>query len=138
MSCPVTITGRRMTVPMKTWYDSCTCPGAGQARQRLDDAGVNPDFGARWEESRNRSRARKEAFTAAKAHAAGKSREEIRRLYLAELHARDLQIPADPILDAAIDSIAGNPLPAGRLIVHQLTTMGKEIHKLTKLFTQGH
>ena len=32
-SCPVTITGRRVTVPMKTWYDSCTCPGADQARQ---------------------------------------------------------------------------------------------------------
>ena len=136
-SCPVTITGRRVTVPMKTWYDSCTCPGAGQARQSLDDAAVNPDFGARWEESRNRSRARKEAFTAAKARAAGKNREEIRRLYLAELHARDLQIPADPILDAAIDSIAGNPLPAGRLLVHQLTAMGREIRKLTKLFTQG-
>ena len=28
-------------------------------------AGVNPDFGARWEESRNRSRARKEAGSAA-------------------------------------------------------------------------
>jgi hypothetical protein len=137
-SCPVTITGRRVTVPMKTWYDSCTCPGADQARQSLDDAGVNPDFGARWEESRNHSRARKEAFRAAKARAAGKSRAEVRRLYLAELDARDLQIPADPILDAAIDSITGNPLPAARLLGHQLTAMGKEIHKLAKLFTQGH
>ena len=123
---------------MKTWYDSCTCPGADQERQSLDDAGVNPDFGARREESRNRSRARKEAFTAAKAHAAGKNREEIRQLYLAELRARDLQIPADPLLDTAIDSLTGNPLPAARLLGHQLTAMGKEIHKLTRLFTQGH
>jgi hypothetical protein len=103
-ACPVTITTRRMTVPIKTWYDSCTCPGADQARQSMDDAGVNPDFGARWEESQNRSRAGKEAFTAAKAR----------------------------------DSITGNPLPAARLLGHQLATMGKEIHKLTKLFTQGH
>ena len=137
-SCPVTITTRRLTVPVKTWYASCTCPGAGQERQNLDDAGGTPDFGARWEESRNRSRARKEAFTAAKARAAGKNREEIRRLYLDELHARNLEIPADPILGAAIDSISGNPFPAARLLGHQLTTMGKEIHKLTKIFTQGH
>ena len=126
-----------MTVPVKTWYDSCTCPGADQARQSLDDAGVNPDFGARWEESRNRSRAAKEAFTAAKARAAGKNREEIRRLYLAELHARNLQIPDDPILETAIDSITGNPLPAVRLLGRQFIAMGKEIHKLTKIFTEG-
>jgi hypothetical protein len=137
-SCPVTITTRRMTVPVKTWYDSCTCPGADQARQSLDDAGGIPDFGARWEESRNRSRAGKEAFTAAKARAGGKNREEIRRLYLAELQARNLSIPDDPILDTAIDSITGNPLPAARLLGHKLITMAKEIHKLTKLFTQGH
>lgn len=137
-SCPVTITTKRLTVPVKTWYDSCTCPGADQARQSWEDAGGNPDFGARWEESRNRSRAGKEAFAAARARAAGKNREEIRRLYLAELHARNLQIPADPILDTAIDSITGNPLPAARLLGHQLISMGKEIHKLTKLFTQGH
>ena len=88
--------------------------------------------------SRSRSRARKEAFTAAKARAAGRNREEIRRLCIAELRARNLEIPPDPILDAAIDSITGNPLPAARLLGHQIATMGKEIHKLTKLFTQGH
>jgi hypothetical protein len=54
---------------------------------------------------------RKEAFTAAKARAAGKNREEIRRLYLAELHARNLQIPDDHILDAAVDSIPETPSP---------------------------
>lgn len=68
----------------------------------------------------------------------GKNRGEIRRLCIAELRARNLEIPADPILETAIDSITGNPLPAARLLGRQLTTMGKEIHKLTKLFTQGH
>jgi hypothetical protein len=137
-SCPVTITTKRLTVPVKTWYDSCTCPGADQERQSLDAAGINPDSGAQWEEQRNLSRARKEAFTATKARATGLSREEIRRVYLAELHARNLPIPDDPILKTAVDSITGDPLPAARLLGHQLTTMGKEIHKLTKLFTQGH
>ena len=48
--------------------------GADQARQSLDDAGVNPDFGARCEEGPSNSRARKKAFTAAKARAVGKNR----------------------------------------------------------------
>jgi hypothetical protein len=137
-SCPVTITTRRLTIPVKTWYDSCTCPGADQERRSLDDAGGIPDFGALWEESRNRSRARREAFAATKARATGLSREEIRQAYIAELHARNLNIPAAPILDAAVDSITGNPLPAARILSKHLATMGKDLHKLTKLFTQGH
>jgi hypothetical protein len=95
---------------------------------------VNPDFGAQWEERRSRSRVRKEAFTAVKARAKGMSREEIRHAYIAELRARNLKIPADPVLDAAVDSIKGNPLPAARLLGQNLAGMGKELHKL---FTQG-
>jgi hypothetical protein len=87
---------------------------------------------------RRRSRVRKEAFTATKARAAGLNREQVREAYLEELHARNLKIPPDPILKVAVDSIMGNPLPAARLLGQHLTAMGKEIHKLTKLFTQGH
>ena len=84
------------------------------------------------------ARARKEAFAAAKARAAGLDREQIRRAYIAELHTRNLKIPPDPVLNVAVDSIMGNPLPAARLLAQHLTAMGKEIHQLTKIFTQGH
>ena len=54
--CPVTIPARRMTVPWQTWYTSCTCPGAEQERQRLDEAGVKfPNFGELREEGKRRS-----------------------------------------------------------------------------------
>jgi hypothetical protein len=135
-SCPVTITTRRMTVPLKAWYESCSCPGADQARRSQDDAGINPDFRAQWEEAQDRSRVRKEAFAATKARAAGLNREQVRQAYLEELHARNLKIPPDPVLKVAVDSIMGNPLPAARLLGQHFTAMGKEIHNLIKLFTQ--
>jgi hypothetical protein len=135
-SCPATITTRRMTIPLKTWYDTCTCPGAD--RRHFDDAGPPPDFSTQWEEARARSRASREAFAATKARAAGLDREQIRQAYIAELRARSLKIPPDPVLKVAVDSLMGNPLPAARLLGQNLTAMGKEIHKLIKLFTPRH
>jgi hypothetical protein len=102
---------------MKAWYTSCTCPGAEVARQRLDDAGIKVrDFAEMREERQRRSRAGKEAVAATRARAAGKSREEIREIYIAELHARNLKVPAEAVLDAAVDHITGNPLPAIRVL----------------------
>jgi hypothetical protein len=37
-SCPVTMPTGRMTVPMATWYQTCTCPGAEPARRDMPDA----------------------------------------------------------------------------------------------------
>jgi hypothetical protein len=136
--CPVTITTKRLTVPVKAWYTSCTCPGAEQERRALDEAGIEiRDFGELREETRRRSLARKEAFGAARAHAAGKSREEIREIYVAELRARDLKIPAEPVLDAVVEHITGNPLSAARLLGESLVQIGKGIYELSRLFRQG-
>lgn len=137
-SCPVTIAPKRMTVPMKIWYTSCTCPGAGQERQRMDEAGIEiPDFGELREQARRRSRERKEAYEAARARAAGKSRKEIRDIYVAELNARGLEIPAEPFLDADVERIAGNPFPAVRVLGESLVQMGKGLYELSRLFRQG-
>ena len=101
---------------MKAWYASCTCAGAEAERQRLDDAGIEiRDFAEFREERQRRRRAYAEAADATRARAAGSDRDEIRRLYLAELDARNLKIPAEPVLDAVVDHIVtGNPLPAVR------------------------
>jgi hypothetical protein len=40
--------------------------------------------------------------------AAGKSREQVKDLYLAELRARGLVIPAADFLEAQVDALAGN------------------------------
>jgi hypothetical protein len=138
-SCPVAALGRRrLTVPPRAWRESCTCPGAEQERRRLDDDGVEfPEFGEMWDDARRRSRARKEAFESARARAAGKSRPEIRGIYVAELNARGLKIPREDVLDAAVERITGNPLPAARLAVEGLGQMGKALHELSRLFRSG-
>jgi hypothetical protein len=132
-SCPVGLSGKRMTVPLKAWRESCTCPGAEQVRRRLAEADVDlRDFEERWEERRNRSRARRDAGQAAQqaaqARAAGKGRDEIREIYIAELNARGLTQPSDTILDVTVDSISGKPFPT----VRSLVALGKEIRELSR------
>ena len=69
-SCPVALSDKRITVPFKTWRESCTCPGAEQERRRLDDDDVDlRDLDERWEDRRHRSRAYREAFQPARASA---------------------------------------------------------------------
>lgn len=137
-SCPVTVSGKRMTVPLKTWRESCTCPGAERERCRLDEDGVGlRDFDEMWEDARHRSRARKQAFQAACARSAGKGREEIREIYVAELNARGLDEPSEAVLDAIVDRIRGNPLPAVRLAAEGLAQVGKGLLELSRLFRPG-
>lgn len=124
-SCPVT--GPQTAVPERTWRESCTCIGAEQERRKLAAAGVEfPDFTESMAQSRQRSRTRREAFDAARANAAGKTRVEIRDLYQAELHARGLEIPPDEILDAQVDAIIGDYRSSVRL-------MGRALGDLTKV-----
>ena len=138
-SCPLTLPPRRLTVPEKTWYETCTCPGAAVRRQAMSESGVEtPDFGKRWEEARDRSRARKEAASAVRSRIAGRSRAEIRDMYVAELQARELRIPSDVVLDAVVDSLTGNPLPAARLGAESLIGLGRSLHDVAKLFRQDH
>lgn len=137
-SCPVTLSGKRMTVPLKTWRESCTCPGAEPERRRLDEDGVDlRDFDEIWEDARHSSRARKEAFQVARARSAGKGREEIREIYVAELNARGLEKPSDAVLDAIVDRISGNPLPAVRLAAEGLVQVRKGLLELSQLFRSG-
>lgn len=71
--CPAATSGRPRPVPMKTWYESCTCPGAEQEQCRPDQDSLGlRDFNEMREDSRRRSGARREAFQAAQARAAGK------------------------------------------------------------------
>ncbi len=48
------------------------------------------------------------AQEATRAAAAGKSRAQIREIYVAELRARSLTVPSDLVLDATADAIARN------------------------------
>lgn len=132
-SCPVQYDARRLSVSMKAWYTSCTCPGAEVARQRLDDAGIKVrDFDELWEERRRLRSAGREATEATRARADGRSREEIREIYIAERRARNLEVPAESVLDAVVDYITGNPLPAARVLGESLLQTGKGLHDLSR------
>ena len=90
-----------------------------------------------WDDARRQSRARKEAFESARARAAGKSRDEIRGIYIAELNARGLKAPREDVLDAIVGRITGNPLPAARLAVAGLAQMAKALNELSRPFRSG-
>lgn len=77
-------------------------------------------------QSQRQAEARREAFHAAQAKAAGRSREEIRDIYLSELRSRGLKMPPEDALDAKVDAIAGDYRAAARL-------MGRTLRDLAKL-----
>jgi hypothetical protein len=124
VSCPATGDERTASRPAgttgKAWHDSCTCPGAAAERAKWEQAGVDLTENV-WDLARQRQQARREAFNAAKAQAAGKSHEQIKEIYLAELRARHQEVPSSETLDAKVAAIGGNPLPsfliAGRATV---------------------
>ena len=111
-ACP--LARRREAVPVTVWQRRCACPGAEDARTKQGDPGESlPGFEEFREtfqrESRQRSEARTDALKAARRAAPGKTRNEIRTLYISELRARGLEIPPEPLLEAAIDMLSGDP-----------------------------
>src|SRR5215467_89561 len=137
-SCPATSATGQATVSAKAWYSSCTCPGADLTRQRLHEAGAEIlDSGELRERVKRDSQARKDAFRAAEGRAAGRSREEVREIYLAELRSRGLPKPSEPALDAAVELIMGNPLPSVRLAGEGLIETGKLLHAIVQIFRRS-
>jgi hypothetical protein len=125
-SCPVASNRRSVSIPV--WRELCTCPGAEAERARHDQARTSfPDFDfhQEWARSRQRSQSRQEAFQAARARAAGKTREEIKALYIAELRSRNLKIPEGDVLDAIVDALTGHYVTAARLIGRSVADLWK-------------
>jgi hypothetical protein len=133
-ACPVA-TSRPVLV--ETWYESCTCPGAELTRRAMEESGWDPrDISREAEEIRRKARARKDAFNAARARAAGKNQDEIRVIYTAELRARGLNADGGPRTDADVAWIAGNPLPMLLLEGKGLVRIGKGLRDFVKLVKQ--
>jgi len=92
-----------------------------------------PSFREIRERQQQTDQARREAFQAARRAAAGKSRDELRELYLAELQARGVEPPSEQVLAATVEHIAGNPIPAAQLVVHGFAQVGKGAAALVRL-----
>jgi hypothetical protein len=100
----------------------------------MDEAGIEiPDYDA----IRRDGRARKAAFDAARARASGKGREEARDIYVEELRARGLSVPAEPVLDGIAESITGSYLDHVRLLGKALSEMGKGLYGIYKMHRQA-
>jgi hypothetical protein len=127
-----------MTVPWRAWWASCTCPGADQVRRRMEEAGVEfADPGEMWEKVQRDSAARSEVFRSARDRAAGRSRDEVREIYLAELRSRGLPVPSGDVVNATVELIMGSPLSAARLMGEGLIETGKLLHGVFKIFRQS-
>jgi hypothetical protein len=74
--------------------------------------------------------ARRQAFDAARAAGAGRTRQQIREIYQAELRSRGLPLPSDLLLDAYSDMIARNRQKMSlRFAARVLAEMGKDFNK---------
>lgn len=136
-ACRVPARGAERMVPVTAWFQLCTCPGAEPARQSMAEAGVDlPESGGFWQEARRQSRLRQEAMRAAQVQATGRSREEIRDIYVAELRARGLRVPGEAGLDAAVDAITGSTLHAVRVTGRSLAELAKALYRMSRLFSE--
>jgi hypothetical protein len=105
------------TVPARTWLESCTCPGAEAARIRFGQEGFEfPNLDRLWAQGRQEQLSRRDAFEAARAQAAGKSRDEIEELYVAELRARGHEISSQEVLDANVAAVTGDYVPVTHVL----------------------
>jgi hypothetical protein len=117
-ACPLV---DRMPVPLHVWQKLCACPGAEKQRAWKEDQG-EPWPGAKeyrekqQRESQERREARRQATQAAREAAPGKTRDEVRDIYIAELRARGQKVPPEPFLGAEIDLLTGHPLRGLRKI----------------------
>ncbi len=84
-----------------------------------------PDFREHMARYQRDSQSCREASHAVRAKARGKSRQEIRDLYEAELRSRGLPIPSEEVLAANVDAITGNYLPGARLLGRSLADIAK-------------
>ena len=115
--CHLTCTlAGRLGASHSTWVGLCDCPGTELAEDRIEEAARHaPDFPdrerflrERLEERAREGQLEREAREATRAAAAGKSREQIREIYVGELRARGLTVPSGLVLDATADAIARN------------------------------
>jgi hypothetical protein len=142
-ACP--LVGRLPFVSRATWEAQCTCPGTELAAGRLDQAERNApdfsDFERQWQERWEGSPrdpwqlrvAKREALEAARAAGAGRSRAQIREIYVAELRARGLRVPSDLMLDATADAIARNS--DGFSLVYKVRLLAEAGQQLRNLFS---
>jgi hypothetical protein len=132
--CPVTGQGR---FPLKAWVASCTCTGAGPAREKEARRAADlPEFGDTWQSAGNKLQTRREAINSVRLRAAGKSDAEIRLLLADEFRSRKLTVPPGESMDNLVELIArpGGHLTAIWRTSRALLGAGSEIGRIIGMF----
>jgi hypothetical protein len=102
-----------MPVSLTVWQQLCGCPGGEERRAWKEDPdeswpGAREQGEQRKREWQERQDAEKEAWEAARAAAGGRTHDEVRDLYVAELEARGQDVPPGPLLEAMVDMLTGH------------------------------
>ena len=120
-------------VPLTAWQELCECPGAAFQRtwkEDIDDPwpGAREQRERRQREAQERKEAHHHAFRAASEAARGKTRRQVRELYLAELRARGGadQLPNDAVLEAEVDAMMGHPLRGLARLAHAVLKLTRQ------------
>jgi hypothetical protein len=132
-SCP--LSGRRAAVSPALWRDCCVCPGAAATQARMAGLGIEvPDFRADLAERRRKSELRRAAASQVRASAAGRSREQVRQLYLAALAERGLPAPADRVLEISLDALTGHYGSSVRELGRAAGGMARSARDIARIF----
>jgi len=123
-------------VPVTAWQELCECPGAAFQRTWKEDID-DPWPGAREQREQQdraeqqRKEAHDQAFQAASQAASGKTRREVREVYLAELRARGGPDPMyEPVFEAEVDVLMHRPLRGLARLAHALLNLTPREEKL--------
>jgi hypothetical protein len=121
-------------MPLGTWRELCTCPGAAGFDVGLDqdEMVVIPDRGEHEARGEWEHRARREALDVVRAGSAGMSREQVRDLFVAELQARGAEVPPDVILDGYLRVMTSGYLPAARFVGRSLAGLVKFLDRASR------
>ena len=55
-------------------------------------------------------------------------------MYIDEMRSRGLNLPGEDVIDAHLDFIAGNPVPAMRLAGQSLTQVARALAEIARVF----
>jgi hypothetical protein len=95
-----------MPVLLTVGQARCTCPGAERLRAWTEDPRALLEY----------HKASKQVFHPVRRAARGKSRDEVRDLYIAELRKRGQEVPPELFLEAHLDFLTGQEVRGFRKV----------------------
>ena len=117
---------------LQTWWDECSCPGSerlrGEGRQRWPQ-GRPPDPAELRRSVQEENEARSEARAAVAARSAGRTRAQLREMFIDELRSRGREIPPGPVLETEVTLIE-DTIPPGASILTGMKIFARSLRRI--------